>query len=847
MSLLMEDVRYGLRKLRRSPGFAATALLTLALGIGATTAIFSLIYQVILRSMPVDHPEQLYKVGKDLDCCVDGGLQGDWRLFSYDLYRTLRDHTPGTDGMAAVQAGAMNVSAHRGSESSQPLTLRFVSGNYFDVLRVKPFAGRLLTPDDDRVGAAPVAAISYPIWQTKFNSDLSIVGATVMMTGHPVTIVGISAPGFLGDRNDADPAGVWLPLSLDPIFDTRKLYEQPNAHWLDILVRIPDASKVAAAENALRGTLVNWLMANRDPNSRDTVAETQKQTTELASASGGINNLRDQYEKSLTMLQMIAAFVLLIACANLANLMLVRGVARRQELSVRSALGASRSRLVREMLVESVLLAVIGGLLGLVVAFVGVRGMVALAMKGAEIVPLSASPSMPVLGFALALSAVTGILFGIAPALIASRANPVEALRGANRSTGHTSKLQRALVIVQAALSVALLSTAGLLIVSLNKLQKQDFRFETQGRLIAFIDLQAAGYKYEQLDGLYKQIDQTFAGIPGLHSAAYATYGPMAFNNWGSGVAIQGGNPDSKFNASYTCISPSFFEAVGTRLLMGRVFSEHDSATSTHVAVVNKEFVRKFLDGKQPIGVHFGPDRRMSSEFEIVGVVDDSKYGDPSRPTRPMYFTPISQASDFSHINAPANIIEQATKSEQFKHYASNLIVRYEGDPVQAAAAVRRALNQINPEIPVQQLVTYDDQVSQYFTRPRLVARLTMIFGLLALVLASVGLYGVTSYGVARRVQEIGVRMALGANRSNVVTMVLRGAAMETLIGMLAGVPLAILAGRMLESQLFEVKGINGTSLAVACGVMVLSALVASIVPARRAASVEPMQALRSE
>jgi predicted permease len=847
MSSIIEDIRYGLRRLRRSPGFAATALLTLALGIGATTAIFSLIYQVILRSMPVEHPEQLYKVGREIDCCVDGGMQGDWRLFSYDLYRTLRDHTPNTDGMAAVQAGAINVAAHRGSEPSQPLTLRFVSGNYFQVLRVQPYAGRLLTAEDDRVGANPAAVISYAIWQNKFHADPSLVGATVMMTGHPVTIVGITAPGFLGDKNDADPAGLWLPLAQEPVFNTRKLYEQPNAHWLDILVRIPDANKVADAQNALRVTLVNWLTANRDPNSRDTPADIQKQTTELASASGGINNLRDQYQKSLTMLQMVAAFVLLIACANLANLMLVRGVGRRQELSVRSALGASRTRLVREMLVESVLLAVIGGLLGLVVAFVGVKGILALAMKGAEVVPLSASPSLPVLGFALAISAVTGILFGIAPALIASHANPVEALRGANRSTGHTSRLQRTLVVVQAALSVALLSTSGLLIVSLNKLQQQDFRFETHGRLIAFIDLQAAGYKYEQLDGLYKQIDQTFAAIPGLHSAAYATYGPMTFNNWGSGVALQGGNPDAKFNASYSCVSNNFFDSVGTRLLLGRVFNEHDSATSTHVAVVNQEFVKKILDGKPPIGVHFGPERRISSEFEIVGVVDDSKYGDPSRPTRPMFFTPIAQATDYSSVNAPASIIEQATKSEQFKHYASNLIVRYDGDPVQAAAAVRRAFNQINSEIPVQQLATYDDQVSRYFTRPRLVARLTMIFGALALILASVGLYGVTSYGVARRVPEIGVRMALGANRSSVVKLVLRGAAIETLIGLLAGIPLAILAGRMLQSQLFEVKGINTPSLLGACGVMALSALVASIVPARRAASVEPMQALRSE
>lgn len=848
MGFWNEDIQHGLRRLRRSPGFAATALLTLALGIGATTAIFTLIYQVILRSMPVEHPEQLYKVGKDIDCCVDGGLQGDWRLFSYDLYRTLRDHTPYAEGVAAVQSGNIMVAAHRVHETAaQPLYLRMVSGNYFDVLRVHPYSGRLLSPKDDRVGAPPVAVISYPIWQTKFHSDPSLVGETVTMTGHPVTIVGITAPNFMGDRNTADPVGVWLPLAQEPAFTMRRLYEQPNAHWLDLLVRIPDAKKVPQVESALRLTLVQWILANRDPQSRDTMTEINKQTTELAPASGGINDLRDDYEKSLTMLQMIAAFVLLIACANLANLMLVRGVARRQELSVRSALGASRARLVREMLVEAVLLAIIGGLLGLVVSFVGVKGMLALAMRGAEIVPLSPSPSLPVLGFALAVSMLTGVLFGIAPALIAARANPVEALRGANRATGHTSGLQRVLVIVQAALSVALLSTAGLLIMSLNKLESQNFRFETHGRVIAFIDLQAAGYKYEQLDGLYKQIDQTFAEIPALHDVAYATYGPMAFNNWSTGIAVEGGNPEAQLSASYSAVSPRFFDAIGTRVLLGRTFTESDSATSTHVAVVNQTFVKKMLDGKPPIGLRFGPDHRMAGEYQIVGVVDDSKYGDPSKATRPMFFTPLAQTTSYDRINAPATVIEQANKAEQYKHFASNLIARYDGDAASATAAVRKALNQVNPEIAITRLSTYDDQVGNYFTHQRLVVRLTAIFGALALMLASIGLYGVTAYGVAQRIPEIGVRMALGADRGSVVRLVLRGAAMQTALGVLAGVPLALAGGRLLESQLYEIKGINVPTLMGACAVMVLSALLASALPARKAASVEPMQALRME
>jgi hypothetical protein len=335
MGSILQDVRYGFRRLRRSPGFAVTALLTLGLGIGATTAIFTLSYQVLLRSMPVEHPEQLYKVGKKIDCCVDGGLLGDWYIFSYDLYRHLRDQTPGIDGMAATEAGVIRTNARRkGDTAGQPVDVRVVSGNFFSVLGVRPFAGRLLRPEDDREGAPAVAVISYAIWQTKFHGDPGLVGETIMLTGNPVTVVGISAAEFLGDRNTTDPAGVWLTLAQEPILNpARKLMKLTQSNWLDILVRVRDPKRVPAVESAIKVELMQWIRANRGAATYDTEAEIAKQTTELAPASDGINDLRNQYEKSLKMLQMIAGFVLLIACANLANLMLVRGVARRQELT----------------------------------------------------------------------------------------------------------------------------------------------------------------------------------------------------------------------------------------------------------------------------------------------------------------------------------------------------------------------------------------------------------------------------------------------------------------------------------------------------------------------------------
>jgi predicted permease len=848
MESILQDLRHGLRRLRRAPGFTLTALATLALGIGATTAIFTLTYQVILRAMPVEHPEQLYKVGKEIECCVDGSMQGHFRIFSYDLYRTLRDETPGIDGLAAVQAGSVAVSSRRqGDAAAQPLDVRFVSGNYFSVVGVKSLAGRLLTPADDSEGAPPVAVISHAIWQSKFSSDPGLVGSSVMFTGHPFTIVGITAENFLGDRNTGDPAGVWVPVAKEPVLNSRNLYHQPNAHWLDVIARISNPQNVGPAESAMRVELLRWLRAHHDPGSNDPETEIAKQTTELAPASDGINDLRDEYQKSLTMLQLIAAFVLVIACANLANLMLVRGIARRQELSVRSALGASRSRLVREMLVESVTLAIFGGALGLFVAYAGVKAILAIVMKGVSVDPLSASPSLPVLLFALGVSAITGVLFGIAPALMASRLNPAEALHGANRTTGNISGLQRALVILQAALSVALLSTSGLLILSLQRLQHQDFRFETHGRLIAFVSLQAAGIRYDQLDNLYRQFDQTFASAHNLHDAAWATYSPMSYNNWNTGIALNGGDPNAKTFASYTFVSQRFFDAVGTRVLYGRIFTDEDTSTSRHVAVVNRTFVKKYLNGKQPIGALFGPDPRMTTAYQIVGVVDDSKYGDPSQPTRPMFFMPLSQTTDYQNLDASQELRDQAMKNEQFAHFASRIVVRYDGDAAAATAAVRRVLNQVNPDITIQYLATYDEQVGNYFTRQTLVVRLTAIFGAVALILASIGLYGVTAYGVARRIPEIGLRMALGADRASVVRLILRGAATQIGIGLLIGIPTALVAGRLLQSQLYQANGYDIRTILAACAALMLSALAASALPARRASSVEPMQALRTE
>ena len=844
---LAQDIRYAMRQLRRSPGFAITAVVTLALGIGATTAIFTLVYQVMLRALPVEKPEQLYKVGKSSGCCVNSGLEDNWTLYSYDLYRMFRDRTPGVQGVAAVQAGTTTLSVRRpGRSSAQPLGTRFVSGNYFPVLGVTPFAGRMLRPEDDQEDAIPVAVMSYALWQTKFGGDPTVVGGTLLLSGNPVTVVGISAESFQGERNQGDSVGLWLPLSEEPVIQPdQPLLKFAGDEWLDLLVRIDDPNRVPAVQLAVQGELRQWLAANVGLFPDSPAKDFSRQTTELVAASGGINDLADQYRHPLELLMWVAGFVLLIACANLANLMLVRGMARQQELALRSAMGAPRGRLVRQMLVEALVLAFCGGIAALGVAFAGARVMAAMAFKSSmygPITPIDTNPSLPVMGFAFAVSLLTGIVFGIAPAWATSRSRPIDALRGSQRSTSDTSALpQKTLVILQAALSLVLLSTAGLLIDSLRRIEQQNFHFEREGRLILFLDLPGAGYKVSRLGGLYRQIDDTFAGIPSVVSAAYATYGPMAFNNWNTGVAFPAGTADESqhASASFSLVSPKFFETVGTRVLLGRGISEQDTSTSRHVAVVNQAFVQRYLSGKPPIGLRFGPDGDHRSEYEIVGVVDDTKYGSPESVASPMFFKPISQSVTYAAARDQA--------SEDYGHFASNLVVHYRGDTAVAAAAVRRALNGIDPNISILSMTTYDEQVGSYFTKPEMIVRLVTLFGIVALVLASIGLYGVTAYTVARRTPEIGIRMALGAQRGGVMAMILRRALTQAGIGLVIGLPLAYGAGRLLESNLYQMQAFQPMVLAAVTLLLLVSTLIAAVIPARRAASIDPMEAFRNE
>jgi predicted permease len=496
------------------------------------------------------------------------------------------------------------------------------------------------------------------------------------------------------------------------------------------------------------------------------------------------------------------------------------------------------------MLTESVLLACLGGLAGLAVAYAGTRTILALAFPDAIHLPIEASPSLTVLGFAFLLSLMTGVVFGIVPAWITSHSDPAEALRGANRSTRDSGALpQKSLIVFQAALSLVLLVSAGLLTKSLRNLEHQDFGLKTANRYVVHLDPAGAGYTPEKLPALYDRLQQQFAALPGVQSVGLALYSTLEGNNWGETVYLEG-KPDPGPNAhngsSWDRVSPKFFDTVGQPVIRGRGFTDADTATSQFVAVVNQAFVKKFFPNEDPIGRHFGIfEVKFSGSFEIVGIVADAKYVNPRSPVRPMYFRPLTQQLK---VETPNEVMAEGRSL-----FINSVTLWFSTPPQNVDSVVRRTLADIDPNLTVEELHSLDYQVSDNFNQERLIARLTMLFGALALVLASVGLYGITSYAVARRTSEIGLRMALGADRGNVVRLVLRGAFAQIAIGLVLGIPIALLGGRLMASQLFGVRAYDPLSIAIAILVLSAAAALAGFIPARRAASIEPMVALRIE
>ena len=836
---IWDDLRFAARRLRDQPGFALVAVLTLALGLGANIAIFTLVHALMLRSLPVDRPDELYRLGDTNNCCVNSGLQGSYSLFSYRLYEHLRDSTRDEfSTMAGFQATTLALGVRRsGATVGESLPGQFVTDSYFSMFGVRAAAGRVLAPGDDRVGAEPVAIMSHQAWTRYYGQDHSVVGSVFIINGTPFTIVGIAAEGFFGDTVRPNPPSVWIPIGQEPrLRSNASIIDSPGQDWLYAIGRLRPESSAERASTRATAALQQWLSQQAFLSEQNRQALTGQHIT-VTSAGSGVGLLRAQFGRPLTVLFVTSGLLLLVAAANLANLLLAR--ADRGQAAIRAALGASSGRLVLQSLTEGVVIALAGGVVGLAVASLSIRALIALAFPGAAFVPVDATPSPAVMLFGLGLAVLTGAVFTAGPAWAMSRTSPLEALAGVGRS-GHQRSFvpRRSLVIAQVVVSLVLLSGSGLLGTSLGNLERQPLGFDPGDRFIVRVQPPAIAQQ-QTLIRLYERIRERLAQVPGIVDASYALYSPMEGDNWSSGISIAGMpvDPSRQLSSSWNRVGPRYFETLETRLLKGRLPTERDLSGGPRVAVVNDAFRRRFFETTDPIGQRLGiGDASHSGDYEVVGVVDDVKYTAATEPTRPMMFLPAFQAVEYD------NPTDRSVQARSMLLRA--IVVRVASGTANVEPAVRQAIAEIDGNISVLRVLPLADQVSANFRIQRLMARLTSFYGLLALGLASLGLYGVTAYSAAQRTREMGIRMALGANRQRIVRTILIGPVTQTLLGLAIGLPLSMLASRAMASQLY---GVTGTArvFGAATVVLVASALVAALLPALRAMSMNPTRALR--
>jgi predicted permease len=853
MQSLPGNFRYALRQFRLSPVFTATAILTLALGIGGTTAIFTLINAVMLRSLPVSDPATLYRIGDGDDCCVQGGTQDVWGMFSYPLYERLKAEAPEFEQLAAFQAGPRRFSVRRARVELAPRSLRteYVTGNYFSTLGINSFGGRVFTPDDDLPSSAPVAVISHRTWQIAYGSDPSVVGSTFDIEGRPFTIIGISPPGFFGETLRGDPPDIWIPVQQEQLIDgDSALLNQPVSAWLRVIGRLRPGASVNGISARLTEMLRVWLQhdsgypANWMPG---VLHDLSHQVINVVPAGAGVGVMKDQYERSLEILLGVCGLVLLIACANVANLLLARAVARRGQTAVRMAIGATQRQIIVQALTESILLAIGGGVAGLLVAMAAARLLLDLAFRSAHFLPIQTTPSLIVLAFAFGLALLTGVIFGAAPAWFATRTDPAEALRGSGRGTRDRSTFARkALLVVQATLSVVLVAGATMLARSLNNMEHQNFGYEISGRVLVGLHNPVNGDSPAKLNALYRQIEEGMNRIPGVEGSGLALYNPLT-DNWGEMILVQGHpapNVGENSGASWDRVSANFLQSFGIPILRGRNFTPADNENTAPVAIVNEAFVKRFFkNGENPLDQHFGLDLPQNEgTYRIVGVIRDAKFAGwgLTRPAQPMFYVPLAQNVNYK----PDDVMKRV---EAQSHYVGGMMLVTNISPGAIEPVLTRMLADLNPDITITSVRTMQQQVDLSFDQERAVASLAGLFGIVALVLAAIGLYGVTAYAVAQRTNEIGIRMALGANRARVVQLILQGAFLRVAIGLILGVPLAIGAGKLISSELYGVATWDPVALVVAGGALAIAAFFAALIPASRAASISPMTALRSE
>jgi putative ABC transport system permease protein len=848
----VQDVGYALRSLKASPGFTLVAALSLALGIGANTAIFSLIDALLLRTLPVRDPAALAVVGDPthVGSLSIGSVRND--LFSYPLYRELRGENrsfagllaSGRSGRIAVEAPEADNAGKGGGAGAAGETARgrLVSGNYFAVLGVEPYRGRLFAEADEGAadegapGAAPYAVLSYSYWRRRFALDPGIVGRKLAVNSYPFTVVGVAPPGFLGEIVGA-ATDVWLPLSMQPqVNPGHPSLDRWDMSWLMLMGRLRPGVSLGQARAEMSGLFQRTLAAHTggDIPSQSLPPPDQRRVS-VSSGAAGLSRLRPQLAQSIFTLMAMVGVVLLIACANVANLLLERATARQKEIGVRLALGAAPRRLVRQLLTESVLLAGLGGALGALFAFWAAATLIRLLARGST-VELDLGPNLRLLAFTFGVSLLTGLLFGLAPALRATRVELAPILKenargvhggaGGTRSGGRHWPLGKILVVAQFALSLLLLVGAGLFVRTLLNLERLDLGYDKDGLVLMNADPAAAGYEGERLAAFAPRLVERLRAVPGVAGASVSENGIFSGTESGTTVRLHGAA--DPIPLAFDLVGPDYFQVVGIPL-RGREFSLADKAGAPPVAIVNQAMARKHFAGRDPLGQRFVMVGPPDTTYEIVGVAGDARDHELRGEVAPRFYVPfLAQSGVFGQFNVEVRTRPPAA-------------------PAAIVEPLRRAVAEFDPKLPRIEARPLAEMIGDSLGEERAIARLSAAFGLVALLLAAIGLYGVISYAIARRTAEIGIRMALGAGRSKVVWMILRETLVLAAIGIVVGVPATLAAARAVASRLFGLSVADPGILVLATAVLLAVALAAGAVPGSRAARVQPMSSLRAE
>lgn len=831
LDVIVQDLRYAFRGLRKNPGFAAVAILPLAIGIGANTAIFTLVDQIVLRLLPVQNPRELVQLR--VDGVRPGGNWGDGRhTFPYPTYLALRDRNAVFSGLAGQRVESVSLS---GEDRSETITVAMVTGNYFQVFGVQPHRGRTLTPDDDRtLNGHPVAVLQYDFWQTQYQGRPEIIGDTIRLNGTPFTVAGIASPGFEG-TDVGFPTKVWVPVAMQPtIAPTNPQLDDERSAWFYPFARLKPGVTIAQAEAAMK---VLYRQQQHDelkqsyftqyPEVRDTFL---RQVFTLEPAARGNSGLRFRFERPLILLEWLAAAVLLIACANIAGLLLARGAARQRDLAIRSAIGAGRGRIIGQLFTESAILASAGAVAGLLLGFWLTRLLIRSLPYDPGNLSLSAAPDLRVLAFTIVVTAVTALLFGLLPAWQNSRLAPVATLRetaGAIAGGRTHVRLRKVFVALQVGLSAVLLLGAGLFLRTLVNLANVDLGLRSEN-VVCFRVGPATPYADARKLQTYRSLMEGLAKIPGVRAVGANRTSLFTGGRWDSMLTIPGASasnnePFSFFNA----VTPGYFEALGIPVRAGRDFTWRDWGSGKNLALVNEVLTAEYFEGKPPVGRMIGRGTKAPADIEIIGVFGNARYHEVSGKVPNQTFINLD-----SFIDRISSVTVYA---------------RVAGDPRRVMPALRAQVSRIDPQLVVSQMRTLDDQIDSAVSDERLLAFLSAGFAFVATLLAVIGLYGVLAFVVARRTREIGIRMALGAGRRSVIRLIANEMVLVVVCGLAAGLTAAYVCGRYIENHLFGVKAADPLVFCVVPGVLLMAAAVATLLPALRASRLDPMRALRQE